>query len=656
MGVSGGVGYEGVYTSEGGAGADPENVTRTTAPGKTGDAATANGGVSLSNSSYYTKETVLSSITSGGPLNIDVAGHTDITGALIASIDAHGKDTGQLTLNTGSLSFTDLKNTHQSSDSTVALNSYVLLNEDKTPEKGTTNQPQDSKGEDQPSGTTNLGIHQNSSQSAGKTLATIGNGSITVGGEATEPEGLNRDVEEVEKELYAIDRVKGDFDLTVENKTIEEVADQVSELLEKIANSPTQNWNLTPEQVEAMKEIIQKGKASGDKEKIEIAKGLEADLGQLALYKSQQQSSEYEPQLAGAPTLSGKSFEELKNEFSAVDGALNNWYTGIQQGGEQSYQDGVYRGEVSAYAYNSAPAFGSETDYSGATAFYQAQREAAYASKGLNVWAPEAGALDYVGWATAGFVNESWQGAQFIGKASVTNPALAYILLNSVPSHSLIGENTLFGTPATFGGAVAADVGQVFSYFAGIEGLAVLGLKGTKYLGKTDEVPEFKSSLDKNLFDAGGESDFYNKVDNAGNVLPATGNAANAATYAKLKLDLKTTQAANEVVESLQTTGKLPSNYVDKAQAAQQGWQPGKALNNSVPGGQLGGDVFNNVPPVIGLPQSANRTWQEVDIGLSNTMSRNNQLGTRLLYSNDGLLFITTDHYKTVAPIGTWKK
>jgi hypothetical protein len=224
VGVSGGVGYEGVAG----------NTANTTAPGQTGDAATANAGVSLSNGSYYTKETVLSSITSGGPLNIDVAGHTDITGALIASIDESGKDTGQLTLNTGSLSFTDLRNTHQSSDSTVSLNTNVLLNEDKAPEKGTTNVPQDSKGEDQPTGTTNLGIHQNSSESAGKTLATIGNGSITVGGETTTPEGLNRDIEEIDKELYAIDRVKGDLDLTVENKTIEEVAEAVVQVKREI--------------------------------------------------------------------------------------------------------------------------------------------------------------------------------------------------------------------------------------------------------------------------------------------------------------------------------------------------------------------------------------------------------------------------------------
>ncbi|HFC6987279.1 TPA: ribonuclease, partial [Neisseria meningitidis] len=37
--------------------------------------------------------------------------------------------------------------------------------------------------------------------------------------------------------------------------------------------------------------------------------------------------------------------------------------------------------------------------------------------------------------------------------------------------------------------------------------------------------------------------------------------------------------------------------------------------------------------------------WYEANIGLINTMSRSNQAGTRLLYSNYGLLYITTDHY-----------
>lgn len=47
--------------------------------------------------------------------------------------------------------------------------------------------------------------------------------------------------------------------------------------------------------------------------------------------------------------------------------------------------------------------------------------------------------------------------------------------------------------------------------------------------------------------------------------------------------------------------------------------------------------------------------WYEADIGLTNTSSRSKQDGTRFLYSNDGLLYITTDHYETVLPIGKWK-
>ncbi|WP_288739999.1 hypothetical protein [uncultured Rheinheimera sp.] len=397
----------------------------------------------------------------------------------------------------------------------------MLLNEDKAPEKGTTNAPQDSKGEDQPSGTTNLGIHQNSSESAGKTLATIGNGSITVGGEATTPEGLNRDVEAVEKELYAVDRVKGDFDLTVENKTLEEVAEQVSELLENFNKLSPDEQALLQAQLSAMDEAIQKGKASDNEQERKLAEKIEADKELLlAKFEEKQAAQDNEPLLAAAPTLSGKSFEEMQNEFAAVKGALSGWYTDIQQGGEQSYEDGLYRGEVSAYAYNSAPAFGSETDYSGATAFYQTQREAAYAGLGLWPGASSGSLLDYAGWTAASMTNETWQGVQFAAKAATlglfSNP------FDGSSYHSLIGDGTLFGSPQSFTGAMGVEQGKVASYFAGIEGLAVLGLKGAKYFGKADEVPEVKSSLDKNLFDAGGESDFYNKADNAGKTLTET--------------------------------------------------------------------------------------------------------------------------------------
>ncbi|MBS9439964.1 ribonuclease [Photorhabdus noenieputensis] len=118
-------------------------------------------------------------------------------------------------------------------------------------------------------------------------------------------------------------------------------------------------------------------------------------------------------------------------------------------------------------------------------------------------------------------------------------------------------------------------------------------------------------------------------------------------------MDLKTTESANEAVESLRATGKLPSHYVTKQQAAEKGWKPGKVINNTTPGGQIGGDVFENSTNI--LPSAQGRTWREADIGLDNKISRSKQPGTRLLYSNDGLLYITTDHYETATSIGRWK-
>lgn len=116
---------------------------------------------------------------------------------------------------------------------------------------------------------------------------------------------------------------------------------------------------------------------------------------------------------------------------------------------------------------------------------------------------------------------------------------------------------------------------------------------------------------------------------------------------------LSTTEKANPLIESLRKTGKLPAHYVTKNEAAKKGWEPGKALGNHVPGGQIGGDIFQD-PASIGLPTKAGRAWYEADVGLTNTMKRSKQPGTRLLYSDDGLLYVTTDHYKTVDYVGRY--
>ncbi|HEY3365033.1 MAG TPA: RHS repeat-associated core domain-containing protein, partial [Symbiobacteriaceae bacterium] len=135
---------------------------------------------------------------------------------------------------------------------------------------------------------------------------------------------------------------------------------------------------------------------------------------------------------------------------------------------------------------------------------------------------------------------------------------------------------------------------------------------------------------------------------------PPVGEDHNVVNYMKYKEVLRASEAANPAVDSLRATGQLPSGYVTKAQAQAAGWAPGKAVGNFVPGAQIGGDVYRNSTGVV--PAAPGRAWFEADVGLSNMMSRGNQPGWRLLFSNDGHMYISPDHYETPAHyLGTYK-
>jgi RHS repeat-associated protein len=135
--------------------------------------------------------------------------------------------------------------------------------------------------------------------------------------------------------------------------------------------------------------------------------------------------------------------------------------------------------------------------------------------------------------------------------------------------------------------------------------------------------------------------------------ISTSGGKANSAQYSQLKQFYSIAESANAIVESLQRTGALPPEYVTKDAAELAGWSKGKALNNYVPGGQIGGNIYKNTTRQ--LPNANGRRWFEADIGLTNTMGRNKQPGTRLLYSNDGLLYITPNHYETMIFLGRYK-
>ena len=95
------------------------------------------------------------------------------------------------------------------------------------------------------------------------------------------------------------------------------------------------------------------------------------------------------------------------------------------------------------------------------------------------------------------------------------------------------------------------------------------------------------------------------------------------------------------VVSYLQQHQRLPDYYITKKQAREQGWDARNGnLCSVLPGKAIGGDRFSNREGQ--LPAARSRVWHEADI--------NYQCGRRgadrLLYSSDGLIFVTRDHYK----------
>jgi hypothetical protein len=96
------------------------------------------------------------------------------------------------------------------------------------------------------------------------------------------------------------------------------------------------------------------------------------------------------------------------------------------------------------------------------------------------------------------------------------------------------------------------------------------------------------------------------------------------------------------VVAYVKQNNRLPDYYISKREARKKGWSPTKGnLCDVLPGRAIGGDVFTNREG--SLPEKAGRKWYEADLNYD-CAHRN---ADRLLFSNDGLLFVTKDHYKT---------
>ena len=86
----------------------------------------------------------------------------------------------------------------------------------------------------------------------------------------------------------------------------------------------------------------------------------------------------------------------------------------------------------------------------------------------------------------------------------------------------------------------------------------------------------------------------------------------------------------------------LPSNYISKQKAESLGWIASKGnLWKVAPGKSIGGSHFGNYEGQ--LPKAKGRKYYECDVDFDGKY-RN---AKRIIYSNDGLIYYTDDHYET---------
>ena len=97
-----------------------------------------------------------------------------------------------------------------------------------------------------------------------------------------------------------------------------------------------------------------------------------------------------------------------------------------------------------------------------------------------------------------------------------------------------------------------------------------------------------------------------------------------------------------EVAQYINLYRRLPSNFITKKEAKELGWVSSEGnLNEVAPGMSIGGEYFGNYEGL--LPEANDRDYYECDIDFDGTY-RNEK---RIVFSNDGLIYYTEDHYES---------
>jgi ribonuclease T1 len=118
----------------------------------------------------------------------------------------------------------------------------------------------------------------------------------------------------------------------------------------------------------------------------------------------------------------------------------------------------------------------------------------------------------------------------------------------------------------------------------------------------------------------------------------ALGDVADLRAFGR-SLGLRDLDGFVAVVSAIREDGELPERWITKREAERLGWRPGRDLCDIADDHAIGGDRFGNREGL--LPDRKGRRWQEADLDFA----CGRRGAKRLVFSNDGLIFVTIDHY-----------
>ena len=195
-----------------------------------GKVSSVNAGLGASSGRYTTRQTVLSSLTAGNTADITVKEHTQLNGALLATVDEDNTDLGNLSLTTNSFGFEDLSNTTYNTNRNANISTSVSLGASKANSANNENTPVNKETKTKLN-TSNMQYSNSTGYEKTKTLATLGKGNIQIAkGDSNNLDRLNRDTKNISKDLYNIERQQGNIDLTIDHRLFsEEGRNQIKE-------------------------------------------------------------------------------------------------------------------------------------------------------------------------------------------------------------------------------------------------------------------------------------------------------------------------------------------------------------------------------------------------------------------------------------------